>query len=164
MNKVIPHDIFTPNGINIGGCLQFRFALIDWIDNIPRRFKNEVIKPIQFKSDFTWIEGWCIEESMLLEEKQQNTDNGALYNIQFSGIIPKPLAENEWIYALIRNQRFVLCVTDANGDNKLLGEFGNGLEFTYNKTTGTKYSDLNHHRISFTGTVSLPSPNYLIYK
>jgi hypothetical protein len=162
METKLLNDIFSPIGDNIGGNLAFRFAPVDWIASIPAVYRGEVITPVVFKTDFTWCEGWAVQESMGAVEKQRDSKHGAYYEQNFKAIIPKSYYENEELYFLMRNLSFILNVRDANGEYKLYGSLPVGLKFTADKNTGTKHSELHHHSVEFNGMVLRPAPNYLI--
>jgi hypothetical protein len=156
------YDIIDSNDANIGGCISFRFAPCSAIESISKDFKNEVLHPVVFKEGYTWSVGWGIEESLNFKDDMRESAQGTFYEKSFACVIPKAINDNERLYHLMRNETFVLCILDANGNWKLVGTIDEGLKFKASHTTGANWSNLNHHAIEFYGATRKPAHFYLV--
>jgi hypothetical protein len=155
-------DIVDSREENIGGCVAFRFAPCSTIASIPKDYKNEVLHPVVFKSGYNWLVGWGIEESLNFKDEMRESPQGTFYEKSFSCIIPKAINDNEILYHLMRNDTFVLCILDSNGNWKIAGTIDEGLKFKASHTTGSNYSNLNHHAVEFYGNTIKPAHFYLV--
>jgi len=139
---------------NIGGIIRFNFIPVQDVQSISTPLNNKVLEPIEVKEYKRWYCAYATRGTMGYTEEQTDTPNGNIFKRKFVAVCPQDSDEMCDTLNLMRNQRFILDYTDANGLRKLVGTIDEPLFFTSTLNTKTDMNGRNEHAISFYGDAS----------
>lgn len=89
-------------------------------------------------------------------EKKQYTEDGVMYYVEVSGVIPHHYIERQVIDKLAR-KGWLVVFCDKRGIVMLSGTQNIPLQFLYDDDSGSKESDTNGIRFTFSGMEAIPS-------
>lgn len=139
-------------GINRPGPATIRYAPIAWIDAAAYvhavTSANNWQIAIPFLGVYDWLTMPAFESGKGVGEQPGRTDQGKVYTPEVNGILRnmKPTVTGE--LEEMEEHRFLVRVTDANGNEWLLGTLDAPLDFQAEATDGED-NGLNSYRFRF---------------
>jgi hypothetical protein len=95
----------------------------------------------------------------MLEENAEETDAGTIWNISVQGFLPgSPSAGLRTQLDEMMRQRFVLEVTDLNGDRRQVGTPEHPMSFSYRNRSGQQVGDRRGLSLIWSGPMTYPPP------
>ncbi len=151
-----------PKGYNLGGLRTFQFAPLDSIVSYPAIHDGLITTPLQFKAGKNWLDGYSTPYSLQFSETGKDTPNGIYYAQAIDGVIPGDRLESINAVASAEGNSFVVLVTDANGQKRLVGAHGYPLIFLADYNTGSSRSDSKGFSFQFSGMSIIRAPVYRV--
>jgi hypothetical protein len=145
------NDLNRLKGNNIGGVIRFNFIPVQDVQSIALPINHKVLEPLELKEGKRWYCAYATIGTMAYSEEQSDNDNGNIYKPKFIAICPQDNEEMTDTLNAMRNQRFIIDYTDANGLRKLVGTIEEPLFFTSTLSTKNDVKGRNEHAISFYG-------------
>lgn len=156
------NNIKRHSGDNLGGNYSFKFIPVGDVDEIPETFEGAVHHAVELKSNTMWFDGECTEHTMSFKDEQRESDHGSYHEKEFTGIVPKDREEMIDLFNRIKDQKFILDITDNNGTRKLVGTLTEPMYLTAGMDSKADPSGRNEYRISFKGSGIDRSPVYQV--
>ena len=142
---------------NMGGAPSFSFAPYQDVNAIPSRGDGSA-GPIEMKAGKSFSQGYASAGSLLLNEKPEPSPAGTLYKISIPGFYPKPSKAMLKLFAEMLGQRFIVLVTDNNGDTSIAGNPTEPLAFSYARSTKQVAGERAGYDFEFSGTLTQSCP------
>jgi len=143
---------------SMGGNSSFKFSPIENIASIPEAINDVMTSDVVFKSGHTWFNGLALQNSLDFSEEQKNSDAGENYQTNIGGMVPKLTHEYLAQFNEMRRHRFVVQITDNNGNARLCGSLTAGMLFTFNQQSKNTPSGTSGFPYNFTLDHEDPSP------
>jgi len=96
-----------------------------------------------------WMELPVLHEKRRWEEKGNRTKQGPTYDQLINGVVPNLRPAASGIFDQMAHLRFILIITDKNGQKWLLGSLEHPFQFRVVGTTGDKLGAANNYAIRF---------------
>lgn len=148
------NDIKRPSGDNLGGLIKFKFVPMNDVQSIDTAINGKVTTEVTLKEGAQWYCGYCTLGTMGFTEPSAKSPNGEVFQAAFTGVCPQDKEENNDLFNEMRNQKFIIDITDSNGLRKLVGGIDAGLFFSSSLNTQTDMAGRNAHAISFYGDMA----------
>ena len=142
---------------NMGGALSFSFSPYQDVNAIPSLGDGSA-GPIEMKAGKSFSQGYASAGSLLLNEKPEPSPAGKLYKVSIPGFYPKPSKAMLKLFSEMTGQRFIVCITDSNGDTSIVGNTAEPLAFTSARSTKQVPAERAGFDFEFSGTLTQPCP------
>jgi len=149
-----------PEPYNIGGCQDFKFIPANQFPSILIPANLEVNTAISIPNPHRWLFGYATYNTLLFEEKQEESLSGYLFLTSITGFYPKITPSILSQLHLMTKEHFIVLLTDRNGITRLCGTKDNPLIFTFHQTSGTAVSDRPGISFTFSAEQIHPSAIY----
>jgi hypothetical protein len=140
---------------NMGGLSKLYLV---YADNISSLVANQ-----NGRFDLTLSEGaemqeiYFIPDTGKLNETEEDTDNGIIYNFQATCKIAKCTPADTLIFDTMRKKKLIIVANDSNDNIWLAGFMGSYFDITVGKDTGADSQDLNHKILTISAKLPYPS-------
>lgn len=137
---------FNRESSNLGGINELKFI-----------FENQLAVPIEiikgqaseFIANSEFIVPDIVLESSLFTEVKKGLN---LFEYKYTGRVAKDEYSKLQDCIIFDSNRIIAIVKDNNGENRLLGQFGNCCELIISFDKGKNVADLNHYQIEIKWT------------
>ena len=143
------NDINRHEGDNLGGVVSFNFIPVQDVESLTMPIEHRIVEPLQLKTGKYWYCGFATLGTIGFTEESQQTPNGEVYKQKFAAIRPKDDKDISLLLNEMRNQKFIIDYTDANGQRKLIGTTDEPLFFSSVLNTKTSVAGRNEHTLIF---------------
>lgn len=154
------NDINKFSGENLGGLIRFNFAVVSDILTIEEAVDSKISKVIKMKPGTRWYSGYATLGTMSFTEPTEETNAGPIYKRSFNAFCPKDDEEKTDLFARMRNEKFILDITDSNCLRKIIGSINEPLSFKSTLNKKANMPELAGYAISFFGDGTHPSYIY----
>lgn len=146
-----------PTNALVGGIDSIQCLPILGVKSFPSIFDLQVAEmEIAFYSNYAWIDLPIITESASYEERESETDHGALYQKDLSALLPADLLANRQALLKLRHIDLLVKYRDHMGNHKLLNTPSEPLRLTVSFKTETYGGQLGIS-LKFQGQHTQPS-------
>lgn len=149
-----------PKGYNLGGLRSFLYAHVHSFLSFPAIKDGVITAPVQFVAGAGWFTGYSTLYTLNFDENGKDSPNGPIYDQVLSGFSPGDRPENLDAIHSAEGAEFVLLVTDANGQKRLIGGYGYPLTFLADYSSGSNRSDTKGYAYKFFGNSTFRAPIY----
>ena len=144
-------DFFEFKTENMGGMAdEFQFAPIDSIIAIATANECVVSSPVVFLSGNNFFTGLAMRDTLEFDEKQTSGGSGDIFSTGISGMVPQMTAEYLALFSQMVKKRFIIVVTDNNGNKRICGNKLAGMKFQFDQNSSTTPAGIAGYKFSFT--------------
>jgi hypothetical protein len=127
---------------NQGGNLTFDYIPIPSVLFIPRPVSGKVLSPILLNVPAVWFLGYSTKDTLSFETEPVTNEQGTYYQHAVKGFYPKPSPELISHFDNMKNQKFIVRITDSNNRIRIVGGINQPCTFSYSEITGSRAQDL----------------------
>ncbi len=143
---------------SMGGNSSFKFSPIENIASIPDAINDVITSDVVFKPGCAWYDGLALQNSLDFSEEQKKSDAGESFQTNISGMVPKLTHEYLAQFNEMRRHRFVVQITDNNGNARISGSVLAGMQFAFDQKSKNTPSGTSGFSYSFSLDHEDPSP------
>jgi hypothetical protein len=145
------NDIKRHDDDNLGGNNSYIFIPEDDVLTIPTVFEGAIHTEIILKPLKKWFFGYGTEGTLRFTDVESENDHGTFYLKKFMCNVPKNRAELVAIFNKMKNRKFILLLTDNNGEKILVGTKEEPLSFKNRFDSKDDVPGRNEHEVEFYG-------------
>jgi hypothetical protein len=156
------NDITRHSSDNLGGVNAFKFVPAKGVNPLPASLNGAIHHELTLKDGYRWYTGYCTEFTMNYKESPVQSEHGLAYKKTFSGKVPNDRSDLTWLFDEMKDQGFILDITDNNGQRKIVGNPDEPVYFVSTLDTKAEMAQRNEHEIVFEGEGIDKAPFYNI--
>lgn len=153
-------DFTRSFGTNISGLVKVEFVPIDFIDEIPESWEQEISTEITLGGSFQWLKAFYSQGTGGFSCDDSIDPSGCKYKIGVSGFLPKELLDNTRLFHKMCEDGFIVVATDSNGNKRVCGTVDKPMKFTWSETTLVQLGGRPGYQWQFTREMNEPAPFY----
>lgn len=143
-----------------GGVRSFQFIPAYQVITYPEIKSGQISQPLEFLTGKVWLNGYSTAGQLIFTEESESTVNGPTFNQEITGFYPGDKLPVLDLMNEMHRHPFMVKVTDASGQTRLVGSPGNPLEFTAKYSSGLERADAKGYQFKFAVTTSESAPAY----
>lgn len=146
---------FNPGGVN-----KIEYAPVSWFESFPefRKPNNTLSVAPTFISGKGWLTIPHANESLDYKEDVVENDQGKPTRVVASGSVPQETVQLNNQFEIMKENYFIIKVTDKAGLVKLVGTPTNPLEFNFKYSPGKNQQALRGYDFTFTADLFRKPP------
>jgi hypothetical protein len=142
---------------NMGGCYElFNFIPANVINVMPKYDAGKYSSDLTFQSGSDWLTGRSLHKSISFSDEQITNGNGSFYAIKIVGFVPKLTYQYLHLFNEMSSQKFVIKITDNNGNILIFGTKKEPLSFKFSRTSEQSPVGLAGHKFEFYANAAIP--------
>lgn len=143
---------------NLAGLRSFQFVHVSEVFQYPIFRDGKAFGDLQLIGDLQLKAGYATYETLEFAENPVNSPNGVYYEQEITGFAPGDAAEMLDVISNMEDNEFVVLITDARGQRRIVGGYGYPLIFLSDFTTGARRVDRKGFSFTFSAVAPFRAP------
>lgn len=155
MNSILPMK-----EENISGLALVEFIPASHVDTIERPFNEKITSAITLLSGKAWFSLAYTQETSPFICNEEKSSAGSMFHASVSGFTPKMQQATAAVFNEMREELFIVKVTDHNGNIRIAGTKKEPLKFSYSESTQAEFGRRQGYAWAFTRDLRDAPPYY----
>ena len=145
---------------NISGLAYLDFAPVSDVDSIDRPWQEEISQAVVFNPTKSFFRLAFSQETGKFSSPEEKNPSGSLHKAEVVGFTPLMRMATAAIFSEMREDLFVVVVTDNNGNKRLVGTLEEPLRFSFSESTESSYGVRQGYAWAFRRDLKNAPPYY----
>jgi len=140
----------------LGGACDFKFIPVTDVSTVPLPVDGIITDAITLVAGKQWFTGYASQGSLQLDESREETAAGNVNNVTVKAFYPDISTAMPAILEEMLPYRYLVQLTDLNGNVRLCGSLTEPLMFSFIRSTKASPSERPGYDIQFAGRMKTP--------